>query len=57
MRGWNRPLAAAVLMIMTAACSGGGQPSASSSAAPVTLTIQDFSVEQTDFHKQVAAEY
>ena len=57
MRGWNRPLGAAVLMILTAACSGGGQPSASSSAAPVTLTIQDFSVEQTDFHKQVAAEY
>src|SRR6266478_3985504 len=57
MRGWNRPLVAAVLMILTAACSGGGQPSASSSAAPVTLTIQDFSVEQTDFHKQVAAEY
>jgi len=57
MRGWNRPLGAAVLMILTAACSGGGQPSASSSAAPVTLTISDFSVEQTDFHKQVAAEY
>ncbi len=57
MRGWSRPLAAAVLMILSAACTGGGQPSASSPGAPVTLTLRDFSVEQTDFHSQVAAEY
>jgi multiple sugar transport system substrate-binding protein len=57
MRGWSRPLAAAVLMILSAACAGGGQPSASSPGAPVTLTLRDFSVEQTDFHSQVAAEY
>jgi ABC-type glycerol-3-phosphate transport system substrate-binding protein len=50
-------LAAAVLMILSAACTGGGQPSASSPGAPVTLTLRDFSVEQTDFHSQVAAEY
>jgi len=50
-------LAAAVLMILSAACTGGGQPSASSPGAPVTLTVRDFSVEQTDFHSQVAAEY
>ncbi len=57
MRGWSRPLGAAVLMILSAACTGGGQPSASSPGAPVTLTLRDFSVEQTDFHSQVATEY
>src|SRR5260370_7175170 len=57
MRGWSRPLGAAVLMILSAACTGGGQPSASSPGAPVTLTLRDFSVEQADFHSQVATEY
>lgn len=57
MKGWSRPLGAAVLVILTAACAGGSQPSAASPGAPVTLTLKDFSVEQTDFHAQVAAEY
>src|SRR5260370_35035874 len=57
MRGWSRPLGAAVLMILSAACTGGGQPSASSPGAPVTLTLRDFSDEQTDFHSQGATEY
>jgi ABC-type glycerol-3-phosphate transport system substrate-binding protein len=40
------------------ACGNGSssvQPS--QAGAPVTLKIQDFSVEQVDFHKEVAAEY
>ncbi len=49
-----------LLMAALVACSATGQSSTSTAqapAGPVTLKIEDYSVEQADFHKQVAAEY
>ncbi len=52
-------LAWPLLLVFAVACSAtsGAQPAATSSSGPVTLKIEDYSVEQADFHKQVAAEY
>jgi multiple sugar transport system substrate-binding protein len=48
-----------MLLILASACSatGQGQSAQPASGAPVTLKIQDYSVEQVQFHKQVGAEY
>jgi multiple sugar transport system substrate-binding protein len=48
-----------LLLVAIVACSatGGSQPTSTATGGPVTLKIQDYSVEQIDFHKQVAAEY
>jgi multiple sugar transport system substrate-binding protein len=53
---WFRSVALAAAVVLMA-CSGGGQPASQASGAPVTLRIEDFSVEQKAFHQQVAAEY
>jgi ABC-type glycerol-3-phosphate transport system substrate-binding protein len=54
----RRLAALAGLVIAVAACSGNqSATSPPTSGAPVTIKIQDFSVEQVEFHKQVAAEY
>ena len=50
-------LAAVIAVVLGAIACGNGQSGSPAPAAPVTLKIQDYSVEQTDFHKQVAAEY
>jgi ABC-type glycerol-3-phosphate transport system substrate-binding protein len=52
-------LAWPLLLVVAVACSAtGGTPSAqTTSSGPVTLKIEDYSVEQIDFHKQVAAAY
>jgi len=55
-----KALATAAAAALCVVGCGSGQSSAQPSqapGAPVTLKIQDYSVEQTDFHKQVAAEY
>jgi multiple sugar transport system substrate-binding protein len=55
-----KALATAAAVALCVVGCGSGQSSAQQShapGAPVTLKIQDYSVEQTDFHKQVAAEY
>jgi ABC-type glycerol-3-phosphate transport system substrate-binding protein len=51
-------LAWPLLLVLAAACSGvGGQSAQTTSSGPVTLKLEDYSVEQTAFHKQVADEY
>src|SRR5262249_61171130 len=55
-----KSLATAAAAALCVVGCGSGQSSAQPSqapGAPVTLKVQDYSVEQTDFHKQVAAEY
>jgi ABC-type glycerol-3-phosphate transport system substrate-binding protein len=55
---WRVVAALVGLVIGAAAC--GNQPppqTTTSNGPPVTIKIKDFSVEQIEFHKQVAAEY
>ncbi|HEY4025349.1 MAG TPA: hypothetical protein VGO86_02875, partial [Candidatus Dormibacteraeota bacterium] len=51
--------ASPLLLVFVLACSatGGTQQAQSTPSGPVTLKLEDYSVEQVDFHKQVAAEY
>lgn len=66
-RAVGRSVVAATVIVAFSACTSGApaaSPSApaasagaATSAAPVTLHLEDFSSEQIDFHKQVAAEY